>query len=300
MGKTAAVIDGRMDMPVRGFYINLDRSEDRRQQAEIELQKLGSLGQYQRFPAIDGTAVTEWGGVPNRGELGCFLSHLEVIRRNVGFDGWLHIIEDDVILSRYAAPAIAALTSNPDLDRFDVIFTNVMFEANPWFISALREQFDANVVTAPSGDVTSVNTVRVLPFGANGFFTTTSYLVNPKAIERTALLLTQHLESQPFAAVDLVFSKLSRTGNIAVGCTVPFLTMQRLSWDSTIRDHVSLWAVSQYMMMAALFADRNVSELRALFAALQQSVGGSATSELLGEAHRLMFSGGFEDIVRSQ
>ena len=177
MGKTAAVIAGRMDMPVRGFYINLDRSEDRRQQAEIELQKLGGLGQYQRFPAIDGTAVTEWGGVPNRGELGCFLSHLEVIRRNVGFDGWLHIIEDDVILSRYAAPAIAALTSNPDLDRFDVIFTNVMFEANPWFISALREQFDANVVTAPSGDVTSVNTVRVLPFGANGFFTTTSYLV---------------------------------------------------------------------------------------------------------------------------
>ncbi|HLK23977.1 MAG TPA: glycosyltransferase family 25 protein [Caulobacteraceae bacterium] len=286
-------------MPVRGFYINLDRSDARRAEAEREVQKLAGLGAYQRFSAVDGAVETRWPAVPNRGELGCFLSHLEVIRQNVGFDGWLHVVEDDVVVSRYAAPAIAAITGAAELDQFDVIFTNAMFGTNPWFIAALREQFDANVVTAPSGDVTAVNQVRVVPFGANAFFTTTSYLVNPRVIGRTAQLLAGQLEAGSFAAVDVVFSGLSRGGQLRVGCTVPFLTMQRLAWNSTIRDHVSLWAVSQYMMMAAIFADRDMGELRALFTALRRSVAGTPTSELLGEAHRLMFAGGFEDIVQA-
>ncbi len=285
-------------MPVKGFFINLDGSDERRRQTELELQKLNGLGHYQRFAAIDGRAEEGWSGVQNRGELGCFLSHLEAIRQSAGCSGWLHVVEDDVIVSRFAADAISGVTANADLDRLDVIFTNVLFGDDPWFVAAVREAFDANVVTDPSGEVTAVDSVGIMPFGQHAFFSTTSYLVNPRSIARTAELLAQRLESGPFAAIDVTFSELSRAGKLSIGCTVPFLTMPRLDWRSTIREGVSLWAASHQLMTATLFADRDLANVRRLLAELGRVVGGSVTSELLGEAQRLMFRGRPQDAVR--
>src|ERR1700761_1448299 len=100
-------------MAVRGFYINLDRSPDRRAQIEAELEKLAGIGAYERFAAVDGHASPLRPEFGFRGMLGCFLSHLGVLEanRDQGGDDWLHVIEDDALVSRLAAPVIETLAS---------------------------------------------------------------------------------------------------------------------------------------------------------------------------------------------
>lgn len=76
------------------YYINLDRSKDRRKYIE-ELMKNYGIS-CERFCAIDGKDIY----MPNysritSGALGCKLSHLELLKK-VKKDGWTIIFEDDI------------------------------------------------------------------------------------------------------------------------------------------------------------------------------------------------------------
>jgi GR25 family glycosyltransferase involved in LPS biosynthesis len=181
-------------MPLRGFYINLDRSEVRRQRVEAQLQKLGPAARlYQRFSAIDGRNLPPRPDVKNPAELGCYLSHMELIKANVGFDGWLHVIEDDVVISRFARQAISSFITQPTFDKFDILFTNIMLQVSSEYLAILRTLFDEAVTTAPDGQVTAIKEFATVSLSQLDFFLATSYLIHPRAIGRTADLLARHL-----------------------------------------------------------------------------------------------------------
>lgn len=60
----------------RGFYINLDRSPQRRDRIEEQLQRYGLRERYERFPAIDASAVRARAGMLSAAQLACFQSHM--------------------------------------------------------------------------------------------------------------------------------------------------------------------------------------------------------------------------------
>ncbi|HEX4197247.1 MAG TPA: glycosyltransferase family 25 protein [Caulobacteraceae bacterium] len=272
-------------MSLRGVYINLDRDAERRTNVECEVAKLGGSVAFERFPAVDGRMTEVRPDVSNRAEIGCYLSHLEVIRRHAGRGDWLHLVEDDVVVSPHTGPAIAALTADSIMGVFDIIFTNVRFWTGFSHIAAMRDIFDRSVATDAEGQVTGVNNVTVVPLGTVDFFLATSYLVNPRAADRTAQLLERQLEATPFRTLDFVFSDLSRAGELSIGCCLPFLTMMRLGVASTIQEGVFHWEPPLEIMDMALYVGRDVPELRRRLNDLRLSEAPSITSELIAEAY---------------
>jgi glycosyl transferase family 25 len=92
------------------FVINLDRSADRLAFVQHEARAAGV--QFERFAAVDGTAIPDWlrleflsaDGMPLSrlapGEIGCYASHLAVHRRIIsGGLPFALVLEDDVKLA---------------------------------------------------------------------------------------------------------------------------------------------------------------------------------------------------------
>src|SRR6478609_8499305 len=81
-----------------GFYINLDRAPDRDAFMQQQLARLG-MEWVQRHRAVDGAGIQLPAGCTlMSGELGCMLSHLEVLRRAPP-DACTLVLEDDAELS---------------------------------------------------------------------------------------------------------------------------------------------------------------------------------------------------------
>src|ERR1700748_3472098 len=110
-------------MDYQGFFINLDRSPQRRAEIEAHLAQFGLEKAYRRFPAAEGNSLH----LPNpgpkllAGEIGCFISHYLLLKENLGQTKPLHVVEDDVQFSRYTAPVIQSLMTGGSLAHYDII-----------------------------------------------------------------------------------------------------------------------------------------------------------------------------------
>jgi GR25 family glycosyltransferase involved in LPS biosynthesis len=278
-------------MMLDGVFINLDASTIRLARVQSQLKNLGRLGaRYRRFAAVDGRAVARRGDVSNPAELGCYLSHMHAIDANAASEHWLHVLEDDVLISRYALGAIREFISNSEFDRFDLIFTNIMFQVGSESVAMFRTLFDKSVEVDENGNVTKLSTYHVISLQSIDFLLATSYLIHPRAKRRIADLLKTHLAHEPFLPVDNVFAKLVRSGALSAGCAIPFITMPPISADSTIRGEVSHCRLSQMVMEASLYVERDVPALRALLKTLAQGQSLSATAEILAEANRVLIA----------
>jgi GR25 family glycosyltransferase involved in LPS biosynthesis len=281
---------GGSTMSLKGLYINLDRSEERRVHVERQLLKLGAAHGYQRFAAIDGARLTARPGIKNPAELGCYLSHLEAIRKNRDFEGWLHVLEDDVVISRPAAAALAAFTSDAAFASYDIIFTNVMLQVSSESMGLLRTFFDNTVNVDDVGRVTGIKNFVAFSLETVHFHLATSYLINPRAIGRVADLLADDLANRPFTPVDDVLAKYCRSGELTGACSMPFYTVPRLSGESTIRGGVTHCRLSQMVMETAFYADRDVAALWRVLHNLGKDNAPSVTSALLAEANRVLIA----------
>ena len=87
---------------IKGYYINLDRSIDRRNRMQRHIDEQGLTAFYQRYAAVDGAKCNPNGRDLNSGELGLWetwISLLEKEKLPTGYE-YLHIMEDDCILSK--------------------------------------------------------------------------------------------------------------------------------------------------------------------------------------------------------
>jgi GR25 family glycosyltransferase involved in LPS biosynthesis len=287
----SASVSGKPSVPVRGFYINLDRSEERRLHIESEVRKLAPLGTYRRYAAVEGRSVEGWPHAGNRAELGCYLSHLGVIRENSGYDGWLHVVEDDVVISKHTAGVIAAVLEKPDVAQYDIVFQSVTIKNDLFSVQRFRRMYDKNVEVLASGEPVRLKNVAVMPIGMFEFFGCASYLIRPESIGRVAEILERELKSDPFAPVDRVISTAAGSGELTAACTAPFLVVPRLKPDSTIQESADLWRMSQILVKHVLYADRDVRRIRQIMSALEGNFPKSVTSELIAGAYRNMIVG---------
>src|SRR5262249_24621071 len=125
----------------QGFFINLDRSVERRASIESQLAQHGLAATYSRFPAIDGQQLKPVLAV-GAAEIACFRSHCGALKRAREQGGSAHIIEDDVVFSEHVARTINSIQSNGALDQYDIVFTETFIGADVANLRSYRQLFD--------------------------------------------------------------------------------------------------------------------------------------------------------------
>lgn len=127
---------------LRTWVINLDRAPERWASISTQLHRLGLP--YERLPAVDARAFTPeqraqldepafrrlHGMTPLPGELGCYLSHVEAMRRHLASDAeFALVLEDDVQLTERLPAALQGLIAHAD--RWDMVKLSAVHSGTP-------------------------------------------------------------------------------------------------------------------------------------------------------------------------
>ena len=212
-------------MTYDGYYINLERSADRRARIETELATHG-LTRYTRFVASEGNAMNFPSTRIMAGEMGCFTSHYRLMESLRGQTKPAHVIEDDIILSAQAGPVLQWLVSSGQLEKFDIIMTDVAVPLLSDACHAYKTFYDAAVKRGADGCIEKVNfcviNMRELIFGS-----TCSMLVNHASFGKIADLYGAALRTGATLPVDLFIREQAQKDVLRVGCVFPFVTSIR-------------------------------------------------------------------------
>ncbi len=127
---------------LRTWVINLDRAPERLQRISAQLQRLGLP--WTRLPAVDARALTDTqraaldeptyrrrhGMTPLPGELGCYLSHVAVMRAFLASDAACALVLEDDVLLRDTLPAVLqGLVAQPA--RWDMVKLSAVHSGTP-------------------------------------------------------------------------------------------------------------------------------------------------------------------------
>jgi GR25 family glycosyltransferase involved in LPS biosynthesis len=196
---------------VAGFFINLDRSPERRAAMEAQLRTHGLADRYQRFPAIDGAD----------GQRACFQSHIRALESAAAGHA-VHVLEDDVLLSGYVPQVIDFVVSNGVLDRFDVVLTETLIGPDVLELRELKKVFERRRAdeTFEVRDITSTYQCG-----------TTSYVVGQTSKARVLSALRAGIDSG--LPCDLLLRREARAGRLKLGCVFPFVTSFQFEFEST-------------------------------------------------------------------
>ena len=127
---------------IRGFYVNLDHCEERRQRLERNLKRLEIAQRYERFPAISGDEQNAEVRGMNAGEFGIWQTWLELLRNvsTTATSDWdyLHVLEDDAEISSQFIDFCDQLSGSEPV--FHLLVTDMY--VNPSIYRALAEQHD--------------------------------------------------------------------------------------------------------------------------------------------------------------
>lgn len=270
-----------------GYYINLDRSPDRRERIKSQLRSVGIEGFYRRFEAVDGKLLDRQ--TPLRpGEVGIFRSHLDLLRRIASSGRVAHVLEDDAVLCDLTVPAIEHVLRSTG-GRFDILFTDMLV---PYW--SLADYYPMLIVALRDGPITNVKQLAPLDLATRYMGCTGSYVVTPTGAARAAAVLQRAWDEGPTAPVDLVLRPALRNGILHGNCIFPFVTTADLPTSSDTlsgRDGEELHVVHQlirYVFFVRSDIDRDARGiLKRLQAALPPS-GRDDALEFLSELQRFM------------
>ncbi len=141
-----------IDSPIKHYFINLDRSPERRGFVERQLVNMGLAGE--RITGIDGAKLPEkvegidpdlyrrcHGRTIRSGEIGCYLSHLKALRAFLDSgDHFAVILEDDAVLLPSYKEVLAALTGEKMASRWDMVKLQCRRKQKPWRMYQLTSE----------------------------------------------------------------------------------------------------------------------------------------------------------------
>jgi hypothetical protein len=206
-----------------GYFINLDRAADRRASIEGELRKAKIRPAYQRFRAIDGGKLPPGKSRLTPGEVGCFRSHAEVLRLGKN-DRWLHVLEDDAMVSEFFGDIVERLLVAGTFQPYDLIFTDIIIAA-PHLLTLhnLKAAYDKAMAKAP--DIA----LGVMDLRNSNFGGANSYFVNPASIDKVRTLVEADLASGPTLGVDMLYRREVQQGRLRAACVFPFISRVHLA-----------------------------------------------------------------------
>jgi GR25 family glycosyltransferase involved in LPS biosynthesis len=218
-------------MEYQGFYINLTRSENRNQSMINQLNLLDFGHLYKRFNAIEASFEGDADKAPMKNaELGCWLSHIAVIKQSMNDDMHLHILEDDALLNPILSTIPSLFNWLDDQTDWDIVFTDVYFHPPPSpenfyrFIMA-SDQFKKSKKL----ELISLNSINVTGL--------TSYFINKRSLKKVYALLKDQWQSGK--TIDIFIAQLIKNKQLNAFVTAPFITSINpdLSSVSTIGDY---------------------------------------------------------------
>ncbi len=206
-------------MAYAGFYINLDRSTDRRDAMAEQLTRLDLAERYRRFPAVDGNLLAAARTKLTAGELGCFMSHYRLLQENRDSQTHLHIIEDDVVLAACAGQVVDQIVTSATIDDHDLLFTDMALPVDFKFYREARIRYERQIRRPGDGTAPTIQ-FNFFPYIA----CTASYLVNRRSIGLICDILGRELERGASAPIDVVLRAKVAEGKLRVKCLFPFIT----------------------------------------------------------------------------
>ena len=215
---------------ITGFYINMHASTERKKLCEVSISTTGLASAYQRFPAINGQDVAK--SYPNfklsPGKLGCWLSHMEVIEKNLDNPAHLHILEDDFIFTE----GFQILLNNIDtiekkIGEWDIIFTDVDV-TDMRNVSSIRQLIRDVDNLFNANKVRFENATKIYAAGNS------SYVVHKNKKHKLLSIMREGFKTGNVPK-DIYLREQIRKGKIKAFVTLPFLTSVAESFnDSTI------------------------------------------------------------------
>ncbi len=127
---------------LRTWVINLDRAPERLARTAAQLERLQLP--WTRLPAVDARALStdqraaldepafrrKHGMTPLMGELGCYLSHVQVMNEFLATDApYALVLEDDVLLHDSLPAVLRGLMAHPD--RWDAVKLSAVHRGTP-------------------------------------------------------------------------------------------------------------------------------------------------------------------------
>ncbi|TMJ18041.1 MAG: glycosyltransferase family 25 protein [Alphaproteobacteria bacterium] len=209
-----------------GFYINLDRSPERRARMEQELARAG-MSWVRRFSAVDGAQVAKRPGMRlSAAELGCLSSHLHAIESAVR-GRFAFIFEDDVEISPHL-PSILHGGQLPALADHDVVFLDCQPDWRFETLARLWRTLEFQCPRPSPGEPRRVRGVEI--YGTRGIYCwgMTAYIVTPRGLPSVAKVMRDSLESEDCLPVDILMQRAMEDGRLRGAVLVPFLASPRL------------------------------------------------------------------------
>jgi len=210
-----------------GVYINLDRSVARRSAMDAQIAAFGLTDRYSRFAAVDGSSLPPSRSGLRQGELGAFFSHMRALEAaRSPRDGAIHIMEDDALLSGHVRPVIEDAIGAGLLQRFDILFTDILAPPQLGMLKALKSAFDR--VEISGRPALRLSDLQVLDLAGQNFSCLTSYVVGENAIDRMLALYAEEAKTGPSKPVDLFVRDCIGMGKLRAAFLFPFITSLRL------------------------------------------------------------------------
>lgn len=250
----------------QGYYINLDRSEERRKRIEDGLARHSLSGLYRRFPAVEGRSLPKGQSPLSPGQLGCFHSHVWLLKEAQSRGLHAHILEDDAILSEHTEPVITDAIQQRLFDHFDIVFTDTFVDCDLALLKGMKEAFDKTngIASRPL----RIADFQIMDLSRRNFACTTSYVAGFRSLDRILALFRQELAVGPRTPIDLFIRDQVHAGKLRAACIFPFVTSLALEdiVGSMIDERSERLEKPSVMMFAALrysfFLGRDLSHAK--------------------------------------
>ena len=230
---------------IKGYYINLLSSQQRKAALEDNLKSLGIEKDYQRFNAIRGNAGEARKLNLKAGELGLWESWISLLGQETQNPEdnyrYLHIMEDDVVMNKITKKALKILQINDE--DFDMLFTDMYVNPN------VHSQLGKYCKTLMKKEKLSIE---------SDIYTgcTSSVILNKKSIEKIYRLLLNHIRGDDNKIpLDNYIRRLMNEKKLTVKAMIPFATSVQLDQihNSTIQEtELNHQAISTSQALCAL------------------------------------------------
>jgi len=225
-------------MHFAGYYINLDRNWDRKQELERQLAACNLLPFYQRHPASLGNALNLRAPSLKPGAVGCFTSHYLLLQSLRNTPAHVHVAEDDIVFGPSTGHVIDSLARNGELEKWDLLYTDVWVPPDMNYIRELSALYRQCTTLNPDGTLKTVERFTMLNLRGRVFASTVSYLVNKNSVNRIADILAEAVRGGLSMPIDLFYRQQVHQGRISAACIFPFVTSVniRQNLNSNITD----------------------------------------------------------------
>ncbi|MDC3044241.1 glycosyltransferase family 25 protein [bacterium] len=213
---------------IKGYYINLESSQERRAALTENLKSLGIENIYKRFNAIKGDPSEAKKSNLKAGELGLWSSWISLLKQETQNTKtnyrYLHIMEDDVVLDEITKKAFKVLHRCDE--EFDMLFTDMY--VNP----SVHSQFGKYCKRLIRKEKVSIE--RDIYTGC-----TSSVILKRESIQKIYNLLDSHINGQgKKIPLDNYIRRLMNDKKLTIRVMIPFTTSIQLDQihNSTIQE----------------------------------------------------------------